>query len=411
MANGGISSAGQLRNFAVGVPQIDIAGGLQTGMQRVEQLQQAPLRKEAAELQVQQARENLQRTQGQILDEQTKRELTSIATGAAQIQPLLSAGNVQAAKQMLQARLGVIQARGGNPADTQLVLNLLNQGKLEEAKQQVQGAVDLGIRTGVLQGLPGEGGKTGLASAKTEILADGTVVQSLPTGQVQVIDPSGQIVTGQARLDALDRAQEFALSQKQREADIAVGETRSKKAAELKAKRTSTIREELSTRNRNAARESVRLNQALNLVEKADQGITGSLKLQLARLLPGIDVENEAVLDQTLKSLAVEQLQNFKGPTTDFEFGVVESTTGAIGDPRSANRARLNSLKRNNWFNRREFEQFNRHIKAGGDPDDFRFNFGETIKTKKGEFTLKDLQDTAVDGNKTIEEVLRRLNK
>jgi len=49
--------------------------------------------------------------------------------------------------------------------------------------------------------------RSGMASAKTEIYPDGTTVQALPNGEVQVQDPSGKIVTGQERLDVLKAAQ------------------------------------------------------------------------------------------------------------------------------------------------------------------------------------------------------------
>lgn len=183
------------------------------------------------------------------------------------------------------------------------------------------------------------------------------------------------------------------------------------KATEFREQRRSDITKDLSTRNRDAARTLPRISQALTLAQTADQGFTGAVKLQLAKLLPGIDVTNEGQLQSTLLSLSLDQLQNFKGPTTDFEFAVTESITGAVGDSKTANIARLNSLKRAAWFNQREFKQFRDFTRTGGDPDDFAFDFNEVIKTKKGDFSLQDLQDTAVENNLSIQEVLKELNK
>ena len=104
-------------------------------------------------------------------------------------------------------------------------------------------------------------------------------------------------------------------------------------------------------------------------------------------------------------------MQKFKGPTTDFEFQKTEQIAGTLGDSKAANRAKVASLQRANWFNQREFEQFQAHIKAGKSPDTFGFNFTEQVKTKRGLFSLQDLQDTAVDNNITIEETIKRLNK
>ena len=75
-------------------------------------------------------------------------------------------------------------------------------------------------------------------------------------------------------------------------------------------------------------------------------------------------------------------MQQFKGPTTDFEFGVTESIAGSLGQSQAANVARIKSLDRARFFNEQEFKQFEKHTKAGGDPDSFSFNF-EIISANK----------------------------
>ena len=252
----------------------------------------------------------------------------------------------------------------------------------------------------------------GLASAKTEILEDGTVIQSLPNGQVDVRSPTGQVIPpGPERTAVIQRSQEFRESRLSGEADIAVSRAQRVAAATQRESRISNMKKDFGDRNRGAARGQVRLRQALRVAGRAEQGVTGSAKLQLAKLFPGIDVTDEALLDQTLGQLTIDELAKFKGPTTDFEFEKALKTVGAVGDSRSANIARLKGLERAGWFQQRESEQFNAHVKSGGDPDTWAFNFGEPVRTKKGVFTLQDLQDTAVDNNLTIEEVLQRLNK
>ncbi len=52
------------------------------------------------------------------------------------------------------------------------------------------------------------GGSGGLASAKTEIFDNGTVINSLPDGTTQVSDPSGKLVTGEERKQTLITARE-----------------------------------------------------------------------------------------------------------------------------------------------------------------------------------------------------------
>jgi hypothetical protein len=131
----------------------------------------------------------------------------------------------------------------------------------------------------------------------------------------------------------------------------------------------------------------------------------------LSKLFPGIDASDEAALSQSLTNLALDELQKFSGPTTDFEFQKTEEIAGTLGDSRAANAAKVASLQRANWFVKREAEQFRDHVKSGGDPDAFAFDFDEQIKTKKGTFSLQDIQDTALANNFTIEQTVKELNK
>ena len=238
------------------------------------------------------------------------------------------------------------------------------------------------------------------------------------TGQLGV--PTFNPTTGQAGFDVIEDAplQQTSeqkrlanINEKQEEAEINISTTERKEIIKQKVARTSKIKTELSERNRGAARSQRMLSQALTLAQQASQGLSGAAKLQLSRLVPGIDATDEAGLDATLKQLALEQLQQFKGPTTDFEFGVTQSIAGALGQSKESNIARIKSLDRARYFNETEFKQFNQFTKDGGDADNFRFNFQEMVKTKKGPFSLQDLQDTAVQNNLTIEETIKRLNE
>lgn len=316
---------------------------------------------------------------------------------------LIQAGMFDEAAQYLDEEAAKVESLTGEEATRlRMASNAIRTGDQEVMGNFVNAGMALD---------PTKQGKGGLASAKTEILSDGTAIQSMPDGTTQVRDPSGALVTGQKRIDTLKSAQKQRLSTLQSEADINVAEAQAKAQATQRASRVSSITKELSDRNRSASRESIKLNQAFKLAGSAEQGLTGASKLKLAKIFPDIDVTNEALLSQSLTGLALEQLQNFKGPTTDFEYGIAEQIAGKIGDPKSANIARIKSLQRANWFNKREFDQFKRWTAAGKDPDTFGFDFGERVSTKKGDFTLQDLQDTAVDMNIGIDEVIQRLNK
>ena len=362
-----------------------------------EQLQ--PLRNRLLEAQTTTAEQGVQ-TPTQQLDARNTARLSSIAQFSQQALPALSAGDIEGTRSLLQQRrAGLVQsARDGEQVDTTEVdeaLKLLDSNP-QLLAQRMQQSIDAASQIQAR-------GRQPVATKAFAPIATETG-QAIPTfdpgtGVASLVDIPGAPVP----TSPVVRAQEIA--------DIEV--VKAEKVARVKAKqaRTSDITKELSERNRNAARSSVRLNRALTLASKAEQGLTGSLKLKLAKLIPGLDVSSEAALGQALQELALVQLQNFKGPTTDFEFGVAQSIAGRLGDPKSANVARIKSLQRADFFNRREFDQFQRHTKAGGDPDAFAFNFGEPVKTKKGVFTLQDLQDTAVQKNLSIDEVIARLNQ
>lgn len=65
-----------------------------------------------------------------------------------------------------------------------------------------------------LQGFTNQGkGSGGLASAKTEIFRNGAAIQALPSGEIQVRDPAGRIVTGEERLQVLRDAQQSGILQ------------------------------------------------------------------------------------------------------------------------------------------------------------------------------------------------------
>jgi len=395
MANGTLESIGlALQGFGAGV-----GGQLPQFQAGLAQRQQASTK--AAQLQ----------------DQQIKQ---ARASDIIQARGALQRGDVQGASDIFGSRVQSLDESGIDSANSLAAFNAISGANTPELVANVISEFDddlLDLVAGgtidasLLKSLGIGGARAGLASAKTEILSDGSVVQALPSGEVQVRNPQGQIVTGQARLDTIRNAREQGIAIKQEVSDIAVTEARGKAEATQRAKRVSDITTELSTRSREAKRADINLAQAATLVERAQQGATGASKLRLAKLFPGIDVSNEAALSQSLTNLALDQLQKFKGPTTDFEFGKTEEIAGTLGDSKTANRAKVASLQRANWFTQRESQQFREHIKAGKNPDTFGFDFGEQIKTKKGNFSLQDLQDTAVSNNISIKETIKRLNK
>lgn len=366
----------------------------------------APLRNRLLEAQTGQAEAQAGISQEKLTQERQLSRLGSVVSGAQEISGDLSAGNFDKVNQTLLNRKARLIEEGlpTETTDEGIMLLKTNPDELIRATNEI-------IQVGTSRGFIKAPARAGLASAKTEILADGSSVQVQPDGSVTVTNPSGQIVEGQDRLETLAQSRQFTVDAEQQSADIAVKKAQQIATATARAGRVSEVKKEQGIRKRQATRSQIKFNQALNFVDKADQGLSGAAKLQLARVFPSIDASNEAALGSSLKSLALDELQKFSGPTTDFEFGVTEDIAGSLGEGASANRARIKSLQRNNWFIIRESDQFNRYLKAGGDPDSFAFDFNEKITTKKGPFSLQDIQDTASNGNLSIEETLKRLNQ
>jgi hypothetical protein len=315
----------------------------------------------------------------------------SIADTKPVLDPLIQSGNTEGVLQFLEQRRNQLVAAGTPTETTDEAIQLALSGDLQSIKQ----AYDTASQTVY-------GGQQSQRQFAPEI----SPVQADPnTGQQYVVETDKN--TGQSRrVDIPGAIQRTGAQTRETE----VRQVNAVETEKGKVSRSNEIQKELGDRNRSAARAQRPLKQALTLIAKADQGVTGAIKLQLGKLIPGIDVSDEGQLDAVFNQLALEQLQQFKGPTTDFEFGVTQDIAGSISNAQTANLARVKSLDRNNWFNQREFTQFNNYIKNGNDPDGFAFNFQETLKTKKGDFTLQQLQDTAVSNNLTIEEVLGKLN-
>ena len=261
-----------------------------------------------------------------------------------------------------------------------------------------------------------QGGQTGTASQR-----DFQAFQQLNQKAIETGAPEDILAAQQFGKQAgfnrpsVQQQQAATIDTAQKLAGVEVSKQKDISEVKTTAARTSALKTEFSTQNKNAARSRIKIQQARKLAKVTTQGLQGVSKVALARIFPGIDVSNEAALSQGFKSLALDELQKFKGPTTDFEFAVTEDITGSLGDGQSANLARLASLDRSVWFAQREAQQFREWEKAGHDPDAFAFNFNEVITIpKKGEkltYKLIDLQDTAVDNHLSIEEVIKALSR
>jgi len=343
--------------------------GVDLGQQRLTQGQQAISAGEAA-----------------AQEQEENRVLRSVAEFGTKLKPVLESGDNLQALVMLDQRLGELESQGLPTQETQ------------EAIAQIQGGNPQGVVDGInsIQQIAQQRG-LGVKGQRQFAAQQSAPITDPVTGQVStpVFDPNTQTTT----LVPIKGAIQQTPTQKA-EAALDVETAQRKETIKTTVARTSALKKEFSERRRLAARSTRKVKEAQKLAQNATQGVTGTGKLALSRLFPGIDANDEGALSSAFKSLA-------------FEFAVTEDIAGSLGNSASANLARLSSLERANWFMDRESQQFNDHIKGGHDPDEFFFNFAELVTPKKGgkSYSLQSLQDTAVANHISIDEVIKRLSR
>lgn len=405
------------------LPPVDAAGQLARGAQTVGIFQQlrneqemAPLRQAVLQGQATgQALANQQR-QAQILEATRQRDLKGLASSYLQVKGAIDAGNYTEAADQLESTIMQKLQAGQTVADMSDTIQAMetlrsnDPDAIAAIKRKGQGIVDAAVAEGLLED------PSAAARAKKFATKSFAPEKDPKTGEFFgfTYDPnSNTFAKVPLGFKGQTRADEIAMEQKAKQmaADLEVSTTKEKEFAKNQAARAKEVGAEISDRYRSAARSGLIINEALALVANSTEGLTASVWSRLAKVVPGIEVGDEGALDSVLKRLALEQLQKFKGPTTDFEFNVTQQIVGQLGDPRSANVARLKSLARNDWFMRREYEQYRKFVDEGGDPDRFAFDINEIVNTKKGRVSLKNIQQIAADNHLTIEETLDRLNR
>ena len=96
-----------------------------------------------------------------------------------------------------------------NVADTDQAIAALESGDataINRIKTLGKSVIDVAERRGLIGAKVGVGG--GLASAKTDIFDNGTIIRQLPDGSSEVTNPAGDIVTGPDRVKVLKTARE-----------------------------------------------------------------------------------------------------------------------------------------------------------------------------------------------------------
>jgi len=130
---------------------------------------------------------------------------------------------------------------------------------------------------------------------------NGVAVQYSRTGQRQVIDELGNIVTGEAARDAIQRGVESGVTE---QGDIA--------AATVRGREISSRTQEAITAGLDATKQIPVLTNALNLLNTVDTGGTAGVGIRLRSFL-GVESGDEGELSYLLKTNVLQQLRPIFG--------------------------------------------------------------------------------------------------
>ena len=152
-----------------------------------------------APFQLQQAQQSVDANAQSLNQNRDAQRLQNLHVTGQRLKPFLDAGDTQGAQQFLLDNIAQIQTRieqgsGEDVTESMETLSQLQSGDV----QGVLGNIN------AVSNLVGDTQQTRVTSSK--ILDDGTTVQSLSTGGTNVISPSGQVLEGNARTDALNNA-------------------------------------------------------------------------------------------------------------------------------------------------------------------------------------------------------------
>lgn len=284
----GLQSAGQIQQLQGAAQKRQLTAQTQALTSQILDPQATPQQKVDAQRQLtalnpQAAQQLLTTEQSRVkgISDRETAVLKSVSQTAAQLETLPT---LQSKKDFLGRKIAELDADPTRTSEeSREILELYESGQIEAADALVQKTIALGERMGFIKPSVGAGG---LASAKTEILKDGSVIQALPDGTVQVRNPSGEVVEGQERLDVLSQSRQQAIKTLQTQADIKAAQAGKAETAKLKSqlKLKPQLEAEIS-KARAIAKDKGEIFTELNQMQAALPGLQGTIE-SLRELAP-----------------------------------------------------------------------------------------------------------------------------
>ncbi|MBL4753768.1 MAG: hypothetical protein JKY52_09285 [Flavobacteriales bacterium] len=215
----------------------DPLGSAQRGLQVSQQFQQAPLQNQLLQQQVDQRQQALVANQKAAAATEQDRVITSLASGFQEISGLVDAGDFKGVVDVLTTRRARLVSEGKDTAITDEAIQAYQSGDatlINRANIKGKQLVDAAISRNLLQPTGGSA-RGGLASAKTEIFDNGTIIRQLPDGSSEVTNPAGDIVTGKNRVKVLKTAREEEIAFAGKQAASKAGGALDPKVSDLAA--------------------------------------------------------------------------------------------------------------------------------------------------------------------------------
>lgn len=182
----------------------------------------------------------------------------------------------------------------------------------------------------------------------------------------------------------------------------------------LDATSDAEVRDEVRTNARLAGREKGRIKRLQNLLKRSEQGAFTQFLPAIARVLPGIDADDEQAALAQINSRVLDIMNAFKGNTSDRELNFAQDAVEQLGNSVKANQIITRGFLNMIFLAELENKQFDRKVASGTKPRDFIFDFEEIVipdHPKFGNVTVSDLQETAFTFGLTMEDTIRELGK
>lgn len=361
----------------VGSGDWDIAGKAMQGYQMGQQIKANKQKMEQAEYAAAQQRE--------------KDRMDSLARGALELKGQPREQQLS----LLQQRAQRLADSGIDNADTLEAIELHQQDP-QTFDALLDGSLDYGYRTGLFKTdaeLAAAKNKSTYGAQQTfkdekDNLFFGTQkrdaqgnVQTVMTPVTAGTEPSGklQLVSGLGQ--TANEKSIMAIEQARQIAELKEKVEKGSAAEKEFQKQLGTQRGEIDRQQKADYKLAQDTRQTLSELElaldAADTGKWAQAKTVLGKWMPGMDVSSEENLDALLTQLGIQQLMQFSGPTTDFEFVKSMNTLAQTGNTKEANRMIVERMKRDVGIRMDKYKAYQEFKKDNPELENFIDYYGQ----------------------------------